>query len=156
VLATHQRWDGLAGSRSPPVRDPDCDREVASGRAMVTAYPWGNSQLNAASCGALFEAVHHPPKTPAVQIDVFAVERLLRHKRPRRVHIRHISAKCMVASSSHEWHSRDTAASALLCLGYAADVRQCCHHSIHALVSASHGCLRLQSTPETYGRMNEV
>src|SRR5262245_35970917 len=44
VMVTHQRWDGLAGSRSPPMRDPDCGRAVASGRAMVTAYPWGNPQ----------------------------------------------------------------------------------------------------------------
>src|SRR4030095_3232410 len=94
VMATHQRWDGLAGSRSPPMRDPDCGRAVASGRAMVTAYLWGNPQISAASFGALFEAVHHPPKTPAVEIDVFvhtiAVERLMRHKRPCRAHIRHV------------------------------------------------------------------
>src|SRR4029453_2780765 len=46
VMATHQRWDGLAGSRSPPMRDPDCGRAVASGRAMVTAYLWGNPQIS--------------------------------------------------------------------------------------------------------------
>ena len=94
VVATHHRCDGLAGSRSPPVRDPDCGRAVASGRAMVTAYPWGNPEINAASFGVLFEAVHHPTKTPAVEIDVFvhtiAVERLMRDKRPRRAHIRHV------------------------------------------------------------------
>src|SRR2546425_11054615 len=44
VLATHHRWDGLAGSSNPPMRDPDRGRAVASGRAMVTAYPWGNPQ----------------------------------------------------------------------------------------------------------------
>jgi len=42
VVTTHHRWDGLAGSSSPPVRDPDSGRAVASGRAMVTAYPWEN------------------------------------------------------------------------------------------------------------------
>src|SRR6266446_1777968 len=94
VMATHQRWDGLAGSRNPPMRDPDCGRAVASGRAMVTIYLWGNPQISAVSCAALLEAVHHPTKAPAVEIDVLihaiAVERLLLHKRPRCIHIRHV------------------------------------------------------------------
>src|SRR6266705_3283078 len=47
VTATHHRWDGLAGSRSPPVRGPGCGRAVVSGRAMVAAYPWGNPRTRA-------------------------------------------------------------------------------------------------------------
>src|SRR5262245_29522721 len=39
MAATHQRWDGLVGSRSPPVRGSGCGRAVAFGRAMVAAYP---------------------------------------------------------------------------------------------------------------------
>src|SRR4030095_3167534 len=77
VMATHQRWDGLAGSRSPPMRDPDCGRAVASGRAMVTAYLWGNPQISAASFGALdisgdsvqwlYDNLHHLKRqTPGV------------------------------------------------------------------------------------------
>ena len=62
--------------------------------------------IRAVSCDALFEAVHHPAKAPAMEIDVFihaiAVKWLLLHKRPK-------------------WHSRGTAASALLHLGYADD-----------------------------------
>src|SRR5207245_2823996 len=114
VVTTHHRWDGLVGSRSPPVRDPDCGRAVASGRAIVTAYPWGNSQISTVSFGVLGEAVHHPAKAPAMEIDVFvhaiAVERLLLHKHSRRIHSRHVeeqhTAYGLLSVVGHQWSTR--------------------------------------------------
>src|SRR5262245_5054750 len=109
VLATHHRCDGLAGSSNPPARAPDCDRAVASGRAMSLPNLYG-----ALFYGALFETVHHPAKAPAMEIDVLvhavAVERLLLHKRPRRRHVRDVEEEHATYGScavvGYQWSTR--------------------------------------------------
>ena len=63
---------------------------------------------------ALFEAVHYAAKAPAMEIDVLiyavAVERLLLHKRPRRIHIRHVeeehAAYRLLAVVAHQRSTR--------------------------------------------------
>src|SRR4030095_9422297 len=70
--------------------------------------------ISTASFDALFEAVHHPAKAPAMEIDVLvhavAVERLLLHKHPRRVHIRHVeeehTAYGLLAVVGNQWSTR--------------------------------------------------
>src|SRR5215831_8372294 len=70
--------------------------------------------ISAVSFDALFEAVHHPAKAPAMAIDVLvhavAVERLLLHKHPRRIHIRHVeeehTAYGLLAIVGNQWSTR--------------------------------------------------
>src|SRR5712691_1589922 len=64
-----------------------------------------------ATSTALFKTVHHPTEAPAVHINILVhaitVERLFRHKCPRRVHIRHVQQEytayrpCTVIG--HQW-----------------------------------------------------
>src|SRR5713101_1640885 len=70
--------------------------------------------LLTATSDPLFEAVHHPTKAPAMEIDVLvhtvAVERLLLHKHPRRIHIRHVeeehAAYGLISVIGNQWSTR--------------------------------------------------